>query len=196
MADEPREIQVHIVKALIVDHDGLGPEGIKEELDNANFPNDCMHPNVLEVQTQTVQWTDDHPLNKEGPEGQKALEELFPLIYDDDVQAATIPPDAVGIILEADGQMRLAVPHMQEDDEVPRFVLFAAAMYRVIADMNEDQIEVFIEQMAKNVRDSTEEDDKTGGLLDYLSEHMHKPDINQDENNHYEDYEGEYDGQG
>jgi hypothetical protein len=55
--------KVHKVTLLIVDHDALGAEGVTEVLENARYPNDCMRPQVVEIDTREVTWADEHPLN-------------------------------------------------------------------------------------------------------------------------------------
>jgi hypothetical protein len=57
-------MKVHMIIVLVVDHDDLGPTGVKLEIENANYPNDCIRPTVMEVVTREVEWSDDHPLNK------------------------------------------------------------------------------------------------------------------------------------
>jgi hypothetical protein len=55
--------KVHKVTLLIVDSDGLGAEGVTEVLENARYPNDCIGPQVVEIDTREVEWSDEHPLN-------------------------------------------------------------------------------------------------------------------------------------
>lgn len=70
-------MKVHAVTILIVDHDDLGAQEIQNVLENQNYPNDCIRPCVMRVDTQTVEWTDEHPLN--GTRTMRAaFEELFP----------------------------------------------------------------------------------------------------------------------
>lgn len=63
MEDPPRPVKVHKLTVMIVDHDRLGANGVIQELENARFPNDCLHPDVMAIETREVHWTDDHPLN-------------------------------------------------------------------------------------------------------------------------------------
>ena len=57
-------MKVHKIELYVVDFDGVGSIGVKETLENANFPNDCISPNVIDVQTVDIgEWSDDHPLN-------------------------------------------------------------------------------------------------------------------------------------
>jgi len=56
-------MKVHAVILLVVDHDDLGAEEIQTVLENQRFPNDCIRPSVMHVDTRTVEWAEDHPLN-------------------------------------------------------------------------------------------------------------------------------------
>lgn len=47
-------MNVHRVVLLIVDHDGVGPSGIADVLENANYPNDCIRPDVMQIDTRAV----------------------------------------------------------------------------------------------------------------------------------------------
>lgn len=67
---------VYIVAIAIIDHDQLGEEEIKSVLENTKYPNYCINPKVLEVNSQSVDWSDDHPLNNRDT-SLAALRELF-----------------------------------------------------------------------------------------------------------------------
>jgi len=56
-------MKIHKITILVVDHDDLGAPGVKLELENTNYPNDCISPTVIEINTREVEWSDDHPLN-------------------------------------------------------------------------------------------------------------------------------------
>lgn len=50
---------------LIIDHDNLGADEARMELEAANYPNDCIYPHVLDCITKDIgDWDDDHPLNQ------------------------------------------------------------------------------------------------------------------------------------
>jgi hypothetical protein len=52
------------VELLILDFDGVGPEGARTTLEHTRFPNDCILPRVLNVEERDIgEWSDDHPLN-------------------------------------------------------------------------------------------------------------------------------------
>lgn len=52
------------VELLIIDHDGLGAEQIKDVLENTKYPNWCISPEVMDVDERDIgEWHDGHPLN-------------------------------------------------------------------------------------------------------------------------------------
>jgi hypothetical protein len=55
--------KVHKVVLLIVDHDNLGADGVKEEIECAGYANHCISPSIMDIETTEVEWDDDHPLN-------------------------------------------------------------------------------------------------------------------------------------
>lgn len=56
--------KVHKITLLVVDTDDLGADNVREVLENARYPNHCIGPSVMDIQTREVEWSDDHPLNK------------------------------------------------------------------------------------------------------------------------------------
>ena len=70
-------MKVYAVTLLVVDHDDIGPQKLQTVLENQSYANDCIRPCVMRVDTQTVEWTDDHPLNSTRTM-RAAFEELFP----------------------------------------------------------------------------------------------------------------------
>jgi hypothetical protein len=56
--------KVFKVELLIVNHDKLTMQEVAETLENANYPNDCISPQVMEITSREVEWSDEHPLNK------------------------------------------------------------------------------------------------------------------------------------
>ena len=56
-------MKVYRLTVLVVDHDDIGAQEVKDVLENARYPNRCMSPEVLEIETREVEWTDEHPLN-------------------------------------------------------------------------------------------------------------------------------------
>ncbi len=58
-------MKAYKVELLIIDHDGLGNDDIIVELENVNYPNDCLAPKVMRIQEREIgEWSDDHPLNQ------------------------------------------------------------------------------------------------------------------------------------
>lgn len=57
-------MKAYKVTLLINDHDEVGDE-IKDIIENQKFPNYCIMPHVMEMQSVDIgEWSDDHPLNK------------------------------------------------------------------------------------------------------------------------------------
>lgn len=65
MSEEPKKVQVHKVTLMVVDHDGLGADGLRVVLEETQYPNHCAWPQVARVETVNVDWVDDNPLNYE-----------------------------------------------------------------------------------------------------------------------------------
>jgi hypothetical protein len=56
-------MKAYKVELLVIDHDGLGPEGIKGVLENMD-PNHCMYPKAVDIEEREIgEWHDKHPLN-------------------------------------------------------------------------------------------------------------------------------------
>lgn len=70
------KIKVHRLTVLVVDHDHLGANAVVEVLENQRYPNHCIGPDVLAIETQEVEWSDEHPLNYLSKRKQ-AVRELF-----------------------------------------------------------------------------------------------------------------------
>lgn len=68
--------KVHRIVICVVDHDDVGANGVREVLENARYPNHCISPNVVAIDTRTVEWSDDHLLNQKG-RTKLAFAELF-----------------------------------------------------------------------------------------------------------------------
>jgi hypothetical protein len=69
-------VKAHKVTLLIVDFDKLGAEEVREVIENARYPNRCIGPTVMSIETREVEWDDDHPLNYSTTQRQ-AFEQLF-----------------------------------------------------------------------------------------------------------------------
>ncbi len=70
-------MKVHKVVLMVVDSDDIGAESVTEVIENARYPNHCIGPNVMSIETTEVEWTDDHPLNRNATL-HKAFDQLFP----------------------------------------------------------------------------------------------------------------------
>lgn len=69
-------MKIHRIVMYVIDSDGLGAQGVKDELENTRYANDCIVPEVGEVQTRDIgEWSDSHPLNQRGSEALR--EEIF-----------------------------------------------------------------------------------------------------------------------
>lgn len=59
-------MKAHILTVLVIDFDELGSERVVNTLECANFPNDCIGPDVLGWTSIDIgDWDDDHMLNRE-----------------------------------------------------------------------------------------------------------------------------------
>lgn len=57
-------LKAHVVTLAIIDMDDIGAEEIKAVIENAYYPNRCISPDVVNVETADIgEWDDDHPLN-------------------------------------------------------------------------------------------------------------------------------------
>jgi hypothetical protein len=56
-------MKVYKITLLVVDHDALGAAEIKSVIEDTNYPNDCIAPSVVGMDTREVTWSDGHPLN-------------------------------------------------------------------------------------------------------------------------------------
>lgn len=56
-------MKVYRVELLIVDHDNVGDE-IPTIIEQQNYPNHCISPNVMEIESKDIgEWDDENPLN-------------------------------------------------------------------------------------------------------------------------------------
>ena len=68
--------KVYKITLLVVDHDDCGPDDVKEVIENQRYPNHCIHPDVMAIETREIEWDDRHPLNITATT-KAAFEELF-----------------------------------------------------------------------------------------------------------------------
>lgn len=67
---------VYKVEVMVIDHDEIGEGGVISAIENARYPNRCIAPRVMGVETRAVDWHDRHPLNLTG-QSEGAYRELF-----------------------------------------------------------------------------------------------------------------------
>jgi len=61
----------------VIDFDQVGPDGIKELIENARYPNRCISPLVRSVDVREIgEWSDEHPLNN-SDSAEEELSRLF-----------------------------------------------------------------------------------------------------------------------
>lgn len=71
-------MKVYKVEVMVIDFDQLGMDGIKVEMENVRYPNDCMSPKIVQIMAADIgEWHDDHPLNKRDKWADEYLR-LFP----------------------------------------------------------------------------------------------------------------------
>lgn len=70
------KVQVHRVVLMVIDHDRLGAAHVEAVLEHTRYPNHCIAPVAMSVDTCEVDWDDKHPLNQFQTYS-KAFEELF-----------------------------------------------------------------------------------------------------------------------
>lgn len=57
-------MKAYKVELLIIDHDEMGGDGIKDVIENVKYPNYCIAPEVKQINCVDIgEWNDDHPLN-------------------------------------------------------------------------------------------------------------------------------------
>ncbi len=56
--------EVHRIVCYVVDHGHLGAEGYKDLLEHTEFPNHAPNPDVSEITTMAINYSENHPINK------------------------------------------------------------------------------------------------------------------------------------
>ena len=137
--EETRPMLVHKVTVLIVDHDGLGAAGVRDELENTSYANHCMTPDVKNIKTQLIDYHDGHPLNSSLQERNDVeYNRLFP-------DECTVQPESAAIILNADGSYELALPKTGDDDVVKPHVLLTTALFHLFSTLSEEDRERIVD---------------------------------------------------
>lgn len=57
-------MKVHKIEIMVIDFEEVGIKGIKEMMEEVKYPNYCINPRVMNVETADIEWSDEHPLNK------------------------------------------------------------------------------------------------------------------------------------
>lgn len=72
-------MKVHRIVCFIVDLDGLGSEGVIEQLELTQYGNHAPAPRIVNIQSAEIEWSDDHPLNSvpSSRSARQAYENLF-----------------------------------------------------------------------------------------------------------------------
>lgn len=60
----PDRVKVYKIEVMVIDHDGIGEDDIKEVIENTRYPNYCISPEVVRMEGRDVEWSDAHPLNQ------------------------------------------------------------------------------------------------------------------------------------
>lgn len=65
-------MKVYRLEILVIDYDKIGETAIREAIENANYPNDCIAPKIKKVDSRDIgEWSDDHPLNLRSSQDQE-----------------------------------------------------------------------------------------------------------------------------
>ena len=57
-------MKVHKIILTVIDFDDIGEQVVKDALVNTRYPNDCISPDVISIETRDCgDWSDEHPLN-------------------------------------------------------------------------------------------------------------------------------------
>lgn len=73
---ETKRLKVHKVTLMVTDHDDLGAGDVAKVIESTKYPNWCIHPNVVNIETREMDWHEQHPLNLIGQQ-KSAFAELF-----------------------------------------------------------------------------------------------------------------------
>lgn len=127
--------KVHKITLCVIDHDELGGDAVGKVLETARYPNHCIRPNAMAVETAEVEWHDKHPLNYQTTQ-REAFDKLFP-----DAPTDVTPWKSCGIshnditlfkLEDQPATVRIPLTRnkadawllVHEDDEVIRFACF------------------------------------------------------------------------
>lgn len=68
---------MHKITITVLDFDNIGEDSIVDHIENTRYPNHCINPKVLKIESKEIgEWNDDHPLNKKET-SEEYIERLF-----------------------------------------------------------------------------------------------------------------------
>ena len=74
-------MKVYRVTLMILDFDNVGEQGIIDTLEETRYPNRCISPKVMDIDSADIgPWHDDHPLNKRDTM-RDTFQQLFPFYW-------------------------------------------------------------------------------------------------------------------
>ncbi len=72
---------VYKIEIMVIDHNRLGADSIRDAIERTKYPNWCISPQVMRSESRGVDWCDEHPLNQCG--NKDAFNRLFDPTLDD-----------------------------------------------------------------------------------------------------------------
>ncbi len=58
-------MKIHKIELIVIDFNNLGDFAVCDKIESARYPNDCIIPQVLRVETRDCgEWNANHPLNR------------------------------------------------------------------------------------------------------------------------------------
>ena len=72
-------MKVFKIEIMVIDFDQLGEDEVKNEIENVNYPNDCLSPQVKNIESVDIEWSDEHPLNLHAT-SEQTYKDLFPIV--------------------------------------------------------------------------------------------------------------------
>ncbi len=68
--------KIHKIVLLVIDHDDVGASGVQTVIESSHYPNHCIAPRVMSIETHETEWSDEHPLNHPRTR-REVFEEMF-----------------------------------------------------------------------------------------------------------------------
>jgi hypothetical protein len=74
-------MNVYKVVLSVIDFEDVGEQGIRDMIEGAHYPNRCISPQVLNIESRDIgEWNDSHPLNNK-----RKARSFFDALFDDDI---------------------------------------------------------------------------------------------------------------